>query len=517
MAATRKNENRSNFYIGEVKQQLRDGFGLYVYPNSYFRYEGDWKKGKKHGHGKLLMKDGSYYEGEFSNGEIEGNGFRYWAASGNTYSGQFSCGEQHGYGVMQYGDGGRYEGEFSYGMREGHGLLVDKEGNTYRGSFYQNKKHGDGEMTFRNADHFEGSWVLNHRQGHGSLRSANGSIYEGQWRNDLFNGQGTMIHCSGVIYEGLWISGKPANIASKIVILEGEVLEIVQGTPFTVSVQLQNEEDEVMQSENGRLLKIWAGVRYTHLSPSSNSSFLELIEDIEEQPVPTPFGYECISYPLIEASTGSTELVINVPAGGKSKSELKDSVVFKEDMDSENGVGSVGGSGDATNDLTGKQHAFLQPDESSAARLVESFPGDAWSSGLEDKNVLPPANQRVESGSATFKDIQLAIPPANYRPFMHSDDMEKKGGKKPSGRMSAEKILVSQEKIGDSRPDLSSRAGLKSKKDPAESMMVKPGEYVIMVQEVTMPPFLDQILPPAFLRLKVVPQKGKVKSSKRRS
>ena len=34
------------------------------------------------GHGKLLMKDGSYYEGEFAHGEIEGNGSRFWAKTG---------------------------------------------------------------------------------------------------------------------------------------------------------------------------------------------------------------------------------------------------------------------------------------------------------------------------------------------------------------------------------------------------------------------------------------------------
>ncbi|GCB66197.1 hypothetical protein scyTo_0013550 [Scyliorhinus torazame] len=138
----------SGRYVGGVKQQLRDGFGLYVYPNSFFQYEGEWAKGKKHGIGKFLMKDGSYYEGEFLNGEIEGNGVRYWAASGNEYCGQFSQGEIHGYGVMKYFNGARYEGEFHYGARTGHGAMIDNEGQVYRGSFHSNKRQGEGELFY---------------------------------------------------------------------------------------------------------------------------------------------------------------------------------------------------------------------------------------------------------------------------------------------------------------------------------------------------------------------------------
>ena len=29
-------------YVGQVKNQLRDGFGVYQYSNKFFRYEGKW-------------------------------------------------------------------------------------------------------------------------------------------------------------------------------------------------------------------------------------------------------------------------------------------------------------------------------------------------------------------------------------------------------------------------------------------------------------------------------------------
>mgnify|MGYP001810716255 CR=1 FL=1 len=53
---------------------MRNGYGTYIYENSFFRYEGEWLNGVKHGRGILRMNDGSYYEGQFYNGEIEGDG-----------------------------------------------------------------------------------------------------------------------------------------------------------------------------------------------------------------------------------------------------------------------------------------------------------------------------------------------------------------------------------------------------------------------------------------------------------
>ena len=71
------------------------------------------------GHGKLLMRDGSYYKGNFLNGEIQGHGECYWAHSKNFYVGLFDCGELSGEGVMTYGNGSIYEGTWLENKREG--------------------------------------------------------------------------------------------------------------------------------------------------------------------------------------------------------------------------------------------------------------------------------------------------------------------------------------------------------------------------------------------------------------
>ncbi|XP_045714679.1 MORN repeat-containing protein 1 [Phyllostomus hastatus] len=285
----------------------QDGYGVYTFPNSFFRYEGEWRGGKTHGRGKLLFKDGSYYEGEFADGEIAGEGCRHWAATGNTYSGHFVLGEPQGHGVMTYGAGGCYEGAMSRGMREGHGCLVDQDGNVYRGSFHSNKQHGRGHMAFRNGDSYEGDWVRGQRQGHGVLRCADGSTYEGQWHHGIFSGLGSMAHCSGAVYRGVWINGHPVARAARIAVLGPEMLRVAPGAPFTVRVQLQQEDGAVAESEDGRVLRVSAGVRYVQLPAYSDICFFRVDGDRREAPIQTPFGFECIAYPLSSPSRSGLE------------------------------------------------------------------------------------------------------------------------------------------------------------------------------------------------------------------
>ncbi|XP_059808153.1 MORN repeat-containing protein 1-like isoform X1 [Hypanus sabinus] len=500
-------------YIGEVKHQLRNGFGRYVYPNSFFQYEGEWKDGKKHGHGKFLMKDGSYYEGEFVNGEIEGNGFRYWASSGNEYCGQFSQGEVHGHGVMKYSDGALYEGEFYYGFRAGHGVLTDKGGQIYQGSFHNHMKHGEGEMFYKNGDHYQGDWVLDQHQGHGVMQSADGSLYEGQWRNGLFNGQGSIIHCSGVVYDGMWINGHPVGEATKLVILGEPVQEVVQRSSFTIEVQLQNNEGEVIEAENGRLLQIWAGVKHIQLSPTLSNTSLQLTEDLEEPLVETPYGYSAVSYPLVEYVLDSSTIAsAESEITPVSSWNVKDSEVNSSKLDflAETGspCGLLDGTPDPSYDNEGKG---TKHQEEGALYGFQDLPA-------EDKGSTPMvANKRVERGYAAFQNIALAAPPACYHPFMILDELEKKASKKSSSRTQSDKGTISQEKISESRSDVSVKLGGKSKKAQSgtDLQSVRLGDYVIMVKDVTSPPFLARTLPPAFMLLKVIPQKTSKKGARK--
>ncbi|XP_013991987.1 MORN repeat-containing protein 1 isoform X3 [Salmo salar] len=483
MAAVKKQIRNSRYYVGEVNNLTRNGFGVYVYPNSFFRYEGEWTKGEKHGHGKLLMKDGSYYEGEFARGEIEGNGSRFWAKTGVSYSGQFSGGELHGYGVMQKGNGERYEGEFSYGLRDGNGFLVDKDGQTYEGSFYQNKRHGEGQMHYRNGDQYEGGWLLDQQQGHGVMRFGDGSVYEGQWRNNLFNGQGTMIHCSGIIYEGVWTNGRPLG-------------------------------------ENGRVLQISTAIRLCGLSLSTTpASLLKMMEDIKETTIPTPFGFQVVSYPLMERAFGSqvfidtaAPLAVAVVAAKSGSAQADSPLLLEGEWESGSGSDGLPLMGGTPSYLDGKEASGEQNQsgEGESTIITEFFSG--LFAGQEEDSTPPPANQRVLEGQAKFQNLLLAPPPHDFIPYQLMDEL-KRNIKKPSNRAPTDRPGLSQDKNSERRSSTGSCFTSNIKKSSIDSRSVRPGEYVIMVKDVTNPPFQGQTLPPAFALLRLFPAKTKSKNS----
>ncbi|XP_032087830.1 MORN repeat-containing protein 1 isoform X2 [Thamnophis elegans] len=450
-------------YCGEMKDQRRNGYGLYIYPNTFFKYEGQWKRGKKHGHGKLLFKDGSYYEGEFADGEIVGHGLRYWASTGNTYSGQFLFGELHGHGVFHYGNGGKYEGEFSYGMREGHGSLTEKDGETYQGSFHNNKKHGGGKMTFPNGDKFVGDWILDQRQGHGVLQCSDGTVFEGQWRNDMFNGQGCMIHCSGVIYDGLWHNGSPLGQAKTMVILGPEVIDLSLGSVLTLQVQLQTDNGEVSKNEKGRLLKITADIRKITSSEGCRTSSQESLEATEKQPI------------LKHGGPSSPSMTV---ASSSQVSQGVPSAVSK-----------------------------------SAHAGPEAVPSHEKKLGLETKDKGShvfgfPHLQRSKHGLVSFRNIPLASFLVDPHPDPQTGqlprEVEKQSSRASTQQMEASPTLTPRR----SRSGMALE-GRKSRVNESSPNVTPPppGEYVITVHEVTSPPFLGQLLPPVFKLLRVLPRK----------
>ncbi|XP_078186233.1 MORN repeat-containing protein 1 isoform X5 [Callithrix jacchus] len=367
------------------------------------------------GHGKLLFKDGSYYEGAFVDGEITGEGRRHWAWSGDTFSGQFVLGEPQGRGVIEYKAGGCYEGEVSHGMREGLGFLVDRDGQVYQGSFHGNRRHGPGQMLFKNGDKYDGDWVRDQRQGHGVLRCADGSTYEGQWHSDVFSGLGSMAHCSGLTYSGLWINGHPVEQATKMVIMGPEVMEVAQGCPFSVHIQLLQDQGEIAQSkhlqedglmlpeekqvsgESGRVLRISAAVRYVQLPAYSEVSFFQVDRDNQETLIQTPFGFECIPYPVSSSEAGVL------------------------------GPRAARGGAEADVPLPGGDQEL----DSDALHGQEDTLGDQLARGYPP--CCPGACQRVEQGRATFTDVLLGPPPPGYHPFLFLDSLHKKAGSRSRG------------------------------------------------------------------------------------
>lgn len=93
-------------------------------------YQGEWKKGKKQGAGKLYDSGNLLYDGNFEADEYSGEGILYSPLTSlSLYEGNFRLGLYDGAGKL-YNELGEliYEGEFQLGLMNGEGTSYD--GNT---------------------------------------------------------------------------------------------------------------------------------------------------------------------------------------------------------------------------------------------------------------------------------------------------------------------------------------------------------------------------------------------------
>ena len=118
--------NYKNIYIGgiSINLKMREGFGLNKYENSSSFYLGQWKNNMKEGTGFLKIDDNKLYIGSFHHNQFEGFGIIYYKLNDTFYFGEFK------------------NGAFSQGIY----CNINKE-LYYRGKFHQNKKN-DSFCTF---------------------------------------------------------------------------------------------------------------------------------------------------------------------------------------------------------------------------------------------------------------------------------------------------------------------------------------------------------------------------------
>ena len=129
-------------YEGDIKDMAREGNG--IEKTKDHTYIGQFKNDLKNGKGKIIFSGGDeYYEGDFLNNKQTGKGFYKWK-DGNTYEGDFVDGKMHGRGLYRWANGDEYEGEFVNNIREGQGERRWKNGKKSQGYFKNGKQHGKG-------------------------------------------------------------------------------------------------------------------------------------------------------------------------------------------------------------------------------------------------------------------------------------------------------------------------------------------------------------------------------------
>ena len=81
---------------------------------------GEWKKGLRHGFGKLYRFDGYHYYGFFHMDNQDGWGVELEAYMQGKYRGYFVKGMRHGVGRFDGANGEVYAGEYNEGLRCGY-------------------------------------------------------------------------------------------------------------------------------------------------------------------------------------------------------------------------------------------------------------------------------------------------------------------------------------------------------------------------------------------------------------
>ena len=117
---------KDGIYIGEFKNEMRDGRGKFIYKNGDI-YEGDWKNDKKEGKGIFHFNNGNRYEGDFKNNKIEGKGIFYVFQEkkiGDKYEGDFKEGKFDGFGIYFFKYGGKQIGYFSKNTQVGKHIIL---------------------------------------------------------------------------------------------------------------------------------------------------------------------------------------------------------------------------------------------------------------------------------------------------------------------------------------------------------------------------------------------------------
>lgn len=129
-------------FKGEMKKGKRHGAGTQVWKDGS-RYAGEWRDDKANGCGRLMHADGDVYEGQWKNDTAFGKG-KYYHVQGAVYEGDWVDDSQQGQGREEWPDGTYYEGSYVSGKKEGRGKFYWVDGSYYFGDFRDNSINGKG-------------------------------------------------------------------------------------------------------------------------------------------------------------------------------------------------------------------------------------------------------------------------------------------------------------------------------------------------------------------------------------
>jgi hypothetical protein len=152
---------------------MKDGYGIYYYKNGW-KYEGEFKKGKKFGKGKIIKNNGDYYEVIYEDDKLVKKGEKLKDVDGTIKE--------------------RMKEELDSVI--GYEEILD----------IKKIKEGKAKVTYTNGDTYEGEFKNNLKDGKGIYDYKNGDRYESQFKSDLKEGKGIYIKLYSLLYETFLIS-----------------------------------------------------------------------------------------------------------------------------------------------------------------------------------------------------------------------------------------------------------------------------------------------------------------------
>ena len=182
--------DNKTYYVGELRNGLRHGYGHRSYLQSELIYEGEYRDNLKWGKGKLFSPSRKLwvFDGLWSNDKKNGHG-EMWKEKA-AYSGSWRDDFMDGIGQMRWPDKQTYEGEFLKDFRHGKGVMYFPNGDVYTGDFRDGKLNGMGVY----------KWT-------------NGEVYEGRFLNGLMDGDGTVKYQLPIYGTGSLRNGSVNDLA----------------------------------------------------------------------------------------------------------------------------------------------------------------------------------------------------------------------------------------------------------------------------------------------------------------
>ena len=280
----------NDIYVGQFKNNKRNGLGFYKFFNTNNKFFGTWKNGKTHNKGVWIFPNNDIYIGGNNNSKNEGVGFYKWS-KGDVFLGTWKNDFKNGPGVYIYQDGtiktgiwendnfisssinnslkqklinlicddnsnsnswdkcigsktynnGTYVGYFKKGKRSGKGVYKWNSKITYVGFWKNGFEHGEGFYEWPNEELYIGDVRFGKRTGVGFYKWTNNDVYLGDWKENSRTGYGTYLYNGGKIKAGLWKNSKfisskeKQNQKSTILNKDTKLYQVGSGTGFSVS------------------------------------------------------------------------------------------------------------------------------------------------------------------------------------------------------------------------------------------------------------------------------------------